>query len=132
MCSNAPYTMRSAMAFLPESISTFMNFATSTLPNYGSGNIPVLALPDDAALVLLPLCLGAFRTVFGARLLAILHTLRIQRAAHHVVAHARQILHATAADQHNRVLLQIMAFAANIRNDLKTVCQSHLRHFAQR
>src|SRR5260363_370279 len=39
MCSNAPYTMRSAMAFLPESISTFMNFATSTLPNFGSGNI---------------------------------------------------------------------------------------------
>src|SRR5260364_304225 len=132
MCSNAPYTMRSAMAFLPESISTFMNLQPRHCQISDPAIFPVLALPDDAALVLLPLCLGAFPTVFGARLLAILHPLRIQRAAPHVVAHARQILPATAADQHTRVLLQIMAFAANIRNDLKTVCQSHLRHFAQR
>src|SRR5260364_57801 len=112
MCSNAPYTMRSAMAFLPESISTFMNFATSTLPNFGSGNTSRFGTSR--------------RRGIGSP------SVMSWRVSHHVVAHARQILHATAADQHNRVLLQIMAFAANIRNDLKTVCQSHLRHFAQR
>src|SRR5690606_6513602 len=31
--------MRSATAFLPESMITFMNLASSTLPNFGSGRI---------------------------------------------------------------------------------------------
>src|SRR6201746_2075874 len=31
--------MRSAMAFLPDSITTFMNFERSTDPNFGSGRI---------------------------------------------------------------------------------------------
>src|SRR6218665_728790 len=31
--------MRSATAFLPDSITTFMNFERSTLPNFGSGRI---------------------------------------------------------------------------------------------
>src|SRR5256886_7493888 len=36
------------------------------------------------------------------------HTRGVERAADDVVAHARQILHAAAADHHDRVLLQIM------------------------
>src|SRR6267142_4453676 len=47
-------------------------------------------------------------SVLGAALLAVLHALRVQRAAHDVIAHPGQILDAAAADQHHRVLLQIM------------------------
>ena len=39
IASNAPYTMRSATDFLPAVMSTFMNFATSTEPNFGSARM---------------------------------------------------------------------------------------------
>src|SRR6478752_5542719 len=39
MVSSAPYMIRSATDFLPRVISTFMNLATSSLLNFGSGRI---------------------------------------------------------------------------------------------
>src|SRR5690606_38553378 len=47
--------------------------------------------------------------VFGAALLAALHTLRVKHAADDVIAHAGKVLHATAADHHHGVLLKVMA-----------------------
>src|SRR6185436_11825806 len=41
--------------------------------------------------------------VFGPALAAVLHALRIERAAYDVVAHAGQVLDATATDEHDRV-----------------------------
>ena len=38
-----------------------------------------------------------------------LRRLRVEHAADDVVAHARQVLDAAAADQHDRVLLQVVA-----------------------
>src|SRR2546428_13818307 len=58
--------------------------------------------------------LGPLGAVLGARLLALVHTRGVERAADDVVAHARQILHAAAADHHDRVLLQIMPFARDV------------------
>src|SRR5690348_1574226 len=75
--------------------------------------------------------LGLFRAVLGAALLALGHAGGIQRAAHGVVAHARQVLDATAADEHDRVLLQVVAFAADVADDLETVGQAHLGDLAQ-
>src|SRR5690606_14119221 len=49
---------------------------------------------------------SALRTlgaVLGAALAALGHAGGVQRAAHGVVAHARQVLDAAAADQHHRV-----------------------------
>src|SRR4051794_34699614 len=132
--------MRSATAFLPDSMMTFMNLDRSIDPNFGSGRISRLgtsrrrgislflclqlarALPPSprapptsgAAHLLgkLTACrntprphpparatpslrfLGTLGTVLRAGLLAILHALQVQRAAHDVVAHARQVLHA--------------------------------------
>ena len=40
-----------------------------------------------------------------------------QRATHDMVAHTWQVLHTTAADQHDRVLLQVVAFARDIGRD---------------
>src|SRR5574337_1945020 len=180
--------MRSATAFLPPSMMTFMNLDSSTLPYLGSGRISrfgtsrrrgisihlsicfswhrtvslhLLRMPRrfNGNLHLLdppigPLrstptaivpastiktndqtflgLLGPLGTVLGARLLAILDALQVERAAHDVIAHTRQILDPAAAHQHHAVLLQVVAFAADVRNDLETVGQTHLGDLAQR
>src|SRR5690606_27334980 len=75
---------------------------------------------------------GALGTVLGARLLAIFHALQVERAAHDVVTHTWQILYTAAAHEHNRVLLQVVAFAADVGNDFETVRQTNLGNFTQR
>jgi hypothetical protein len=52
--------------------------------------------------------------VFRTALLAVLHALRIQRAADDVVTHTRQILHAATADHDDRVFLKVVAFARDV------------------
>jgi len=76
--------------------------------------------------------LAALGAVFRARLLTVFDALRIERAAHHVVTHARQIFYATATDQNYAVLLQVMAFTADVRDDLETVGETYLGDFTQR
>src|ERR1700676_1089382 len=44
--------------------------------------------------------------VLGTPLLAVFHSRRVQRTPHDVISHPRQILHAPATHQHDRVLLQ--------------------------
>src|SRR5678815_1815821 len=139
--------MRSATAFLPDSMITFMNLDRSTEPNFGSGRMSRLGTsrrrgisrspfssvdagpkpaprrsPGPCGRPYLPLTrrpahkratvrscpvqrdraadpfgdgsglLGPLGAVLRARLLAILDALQIERTAHDVVAHARQIL----------------------------------------
>src|SRR3954465_14879953 len=136
--------MRSATDFLPRVIRTFTNFATSELPYLGSGRISRLGTSLRRGIYgsLSELCLERLaealrrfrllRAVLGAALLAVLHALRVEAAAHDVIAHARQVLDAAAADQHDRVLLQVVAFAADVADDLEAVRQAHLRDLAQR
>src|SRR5579872_2967497 len=76
--------------------------------------------------------LGALGAVFRAALFAIRNTRGIERAAHHVIANAGKILHAASADQHNGVLLQIVADAGDVGGDLDSVGQPDARDFAQR
>src|SRR5210317_1764945 len=71
-----------------------------------------------------------FRSVLGAALLAIGHAGAIKRAAHRVVAHAGQIFHTAAANQHNRVLLQVVALAPDVRRNFEAVRQAHTCHLA--
>jgi hypothetical protein len=47
-------------------------------------------------------------------LTAIRYPLGIETAAYYVIAHTRQVLDTTAAYQHYRVLLQVVAFATDI------------------
>src|SRR5678815_4871648 len=61
-----------------------------------------------------------------------LDALQVERAANDVVSNARQVLDAAAADQHDAVLLQVVAFATDVRNDLEAVRQAHLGDLAQR
>src|SRR5271169_3807758 len=122
--------MPSATDFLPACITEFMNFVTTTFPNFGSGRISrfsALWRRDISRLHSLR-SLGA---VLRTALLAVLHALGIEHAAQDVVAHAGQVLHATAADHHHRVLLQVMALAGDVADDFEAVGQTNLGDLTQ-
>jgi hypothetical protein len=58
--------------------------------------------------------LRTLRAVLGAGLATVLDALRVEHAAQDVVAHAGKIAHTAAADEHHRVLLQVVAFARDV------------------
>src|SRR5580658_9334601 len=125
--------MFSATDFLPACITEFMNLVTTSFPNFGSGRISRLsALWRRDIVIASSGSLRPLGAVFGPALSAVLDALRIEHAAQDVVAHAGQILDAAAADHHHRMLLQVMALARDIADDLETVGQPDLRHLAQR
>src|SRR5262245_44018513 len=107
-------------------MSTLMNLVTSWLAYFGSGrtsrfgislrlgtfylNVPFSMLIRRSYRGHQKLLLRRLRplgAVLGAALLAILHPRGVEAAAHHVIAHTRQIFYAPTADQHHRVLLQV-------------------------
>ena len=49
-----------------------------------------------------------------------------------MVAHAGKIADTTAADQHDAVLLEVVAFARDVGDDFALVGQANLGHLAQR
>src|SRR3954471_9085921 len=75
------------------------------------------------------LLLGA---VAAARLLAVLHALRVERAADDLVADAGEVLHPAAAHEHDRVLLKVVTHARDVRRDLDAPGEGHTRHLAPR
>src|SRR5262249_2712857 len=89
------------------------------------------AIPPEAALRS-SLRLGALGPVLASSPLAPLHTHGVEGPAHDVVAHARQVLHAAAPDEHDGVLLQVVADAREVRRDLDAVGEPHPRHLAER
>jgi soluble P-type ATPase len=50
----------------------------------------------------------------------------VEGAADDVVAHAREILHAAAADEDHGVLLELVAFVGDVGDDFLAVRQAHL------
>src|SRR6185437_14526052 len=79
------------------------------------------------ASALLPL-----RAVPAASLLAATDTLGVQRASDDLVADARQVLHAATADEHDRVLLQVVADAGDVGGDLDAAGEPDAGDLAQR
>lgn len=69
--------------------------------------------------------------VLRTALLAVLDTLRVEHAAQDVVAHAGKVAHTAAADQHDAVFLQVVAFAGDVGDDFALVGQADLGHFTQ-
>src|SRR5690606_36992435 len=61
--------------------------------------------------------------VLRTALATILDALSVEDATQNVIAHAGKILHTTAADKHDRVLLEVVAFARNVANYFKTIGQ---------
>src|SRR5258708_14996429 len=78
-----------------------------------------------------PASLGALCAVLRAALLAVLHASGVERAAQNVIANTREILHAAAAHQHDRVLLQVVADTWDVRGDFNGVRQADASHLAQ-
>src|ERR1700674_5193175 len=114
-------------------IFTAQNAGRSAQPIVLSSVLPIsiFAFPISAAL--LRTCgLGPLRTVLRTSLLAVLHARGVQRSAHDVIPHSRQILHAAAANQHDGVLLQVVADTGNISRHFNRIRQSNARYFAQR
>src|SRR5690606_26461189 len=67
-----------------------------------------------------------------ARLLAALDGLGVQGASHDLVADTGQVLHTAAADEHDRVLLQVVTLTGDVGGDLDAGRQLHTRDLAQR
>src|ERR1700748_1177018 len=81
------------------------------------------------------ICSRLLRTlcaVLRTTLLTVLDALRIEDAAENVVAHAGQVLDATAADHHHRVLLKVVALAGDVADHLEAIGQTHLGDLTER
>src|SRR3954453_10279666 len=70
--------------------------------------------------------------VLRAGLLAVRDAGGIERAAHDLVAHAREVLDAAAADEHDGVLLQVVPLARDVDRYLHAVGEPNARDLAQR
>src|SRR5689334_14132004 len=123
--------MRSAADFLPFFMTTFMNLASISLLHFGSGRIVRTGAWARRDMVT-SLLLRALGAVLRAALLALADARTVECAAHGVIAHPGQVLDAAAADQHHGVLLQIVAFAADVAGDLVAVGEANAADLAQR
>src|SRR5947209_12206768 len=74
----------------------------------------------------------ALHAVLRARLLAVADSGCVQRAPHHLVADARQVLDAAAADQDHGVLLKVVALPGDVCRHLNRAGDPHAGDLAQR
>src|SRR5664279_5720013 len=96
--------MRSARVRFPRLSTRFTTWVTSTEWYTGSGiNSRRTAGPLRGTSGLL---LGA---VAATGLIPLTHAGGVERSADHLVTDTRQVLHTAAADQHDRVLLEVVA-----------------------
>src|SRR6202521_2433881 len=115
--------MRAASWRLPPCISLFVNWSrVSAVPTSSSWYFVLRAIVGRRGIGELRLArrLGA---VLGSALLAVADAGCIQRAAHDVVLHGRQVLDPSAAHQDHRVLLEVVSNAGDVRRDLHPIGQ---------
>src|SRR4051794_7736136 len=75
---------------------------------------------------------GCLRAVLAAALLAITHAGCVKGATDDVVLDRRKVLHAAAAHEHNRVLLQVVADARDVGGDFHLVGEANARDLPER
>src|SRR3954468_18402997 len=109
-------------------MTLFTSWDTSTEPYTGSGSTVLGAISARRGIRLAP----QLRAVLRARLLPVAHARRVERGADDLVADARQVPDAAAADEHHGVLLQVVALAGNVGGDLHAVRQPDARDLPQR
>src|SRR6201996_6991559 len=120
--------MRSASARLPSLRTLLASAVTSGEPYTGSVTSCRFAagpLRGISALLLL-------RAVAAASLLAGADALGLKRAADDLVADARQVTDTAAADEHDRVLLQVVPHARDVGGDFDLARQPDAGDLAQR
>ncbi len=69
--------------------------------------------------------------VAGASLLAVLHAGGVEGAPDDLVPDAGEVADAAPADQHDRVLLEVVALAGDVGSDLDPVGETHAANFAK-
>src|SRR5882672_5405216 len=109
-----------------------MNLVRTISPNLASGRTSRFSAARRRDMCSSPRLLRTLRAVLRTALLAVLDALRIEGAANDVIAHAGQVLDATAADHDHRMFLQVMAFARDVAHHLVAVGEAHLGDLAQR
>src|SRR3712207_4882308 len=119
--------MRSAVDFLPSSITLLMICWTSFERWTGSGSIGRCWAAARRGIGLLRL-----HAVLRAGLLAVADAGGVERPAHDLVAHARKVLDAAATHEHDGVLLQVVALAGDVRRDLDAAGDAHAGDLAKR
>src|SRR6185295_7238051 len=119
--------MPSAVAFLPLNIRVFVNFETSLSLNLGSGRMRRFGTSLRRGMVVSGL--RALHAVLRTLAVAV-HFVRrrradrargVERPADDVIADARQILHAAAADEDDRVLLEVVTLARDVARHFHAV-----------
>src|SRR3989337_1186635 len=71
------------------------------------------------------------RAVTAASLLAVLHALGVERAADDLVADTGKVLHPATPDEHDGVLLEVVAHARDVGRDLDAARQAHAGDLAE-
>src|SRR5215218_4906597 len=130
MMASASYTIRSAVLFLPSSMTLLMTWVTRRERWTGSGSIGRMDAAArrgirEGSLLLLD-------AVLGTGLHAAADAGGVERPADDLVAHARKVLDAATAHEHDGVLLQVVALAGDVHRDLHRVGQAHSGDLAQR
>src|SRR5690606_18130346 len=72
------------------------------------------------------------RAVAGTSLLTVLDGLGVECTADDLVADAGEVLHTTTADEHERVLLEVVALTGDVGGHLSTVAELHTSDLAHR
>src|SRR5262245_20658977 len=148
--------MRSVGLFFPSCIIELMNFVTNRSWNLGSARMSRRLTSPLRGMAIRPLAfraqagpttrsapcapypppepgasLRSFGSVLRAALPSILDADRVERAANDVVANSREVFHAATADEHDGVLLQVVANPGYVRGDLDAVREPHARDFPE-
>ena len=120
--------------------------AVQRVEKAGSGEVVVVTVGPEAAVSTMraAMAMGAHRGILvtidsqfldsqttARALAAAIDTRGVGRAAHHVVAHAGEVLHAAPADHHDRVFLQVVADTGDVGRHLDPVGQPDPGHLAQ-
>src|SRR3954449_11121828 len=100
---------------------------TSFDPWTGSGSSGRIVAAERRGISVL---LG-LHAVLRTCLLAVRHAGGVERAADDLVAHARQVLDASAAHEHHAVLLKVVALARDVARDLHAVREAHAGDLAK-
>src|SRR6476620_5614848 len=95
------------------------------LAGQSDATTPVFTTVDDV-LLSFPL-----RSILGARLLAVRHTLAIKHTANDVIPDAGEVANTATAHEHDGVFLQVVAFAGDVGSDLDAVRKPNAGHLAE-
>src|SRR5262245_14521295 len=113
-------------------MTQLMNLLTSGLSYSGSAATSRFAISRRLGIGSLLRLLGPLGAVLGAPLHASLDADRVERPTNHVIANAREVLDSAPPNEHERVLLQVVADARNVGRHLDAVGQAHARDLAER